>query len=220
MGPPGSGKGTQATRIAKRLNVQALSTGDLFRDHLGRGTALGKLAQGYMDRGAYVPDDVTIRMVMEWIDSLDQRESFLLDGFPRTEAQAEALDRELDSDGGVDKVLYIRVSEEELTSRLGGRLLCSRCQAPYHSEYTPPARPGVCDRCDGGLYQREDDKPEVVARRIQVYTEETEPVVRYYERAGKLAEVDGETTIENVEEALIAALDRRGDDSGKPGLSL
>ncbi len=206
MGPPGSGKGTQARRIADKLNVQALSSGDLFRDNLGRGTELGRLAKKYMDKGVYVPDDVTIKMVMEWVDSPDHREGFVLDGFPRTEAQAEALDRELGPDGGLDNVLYISVSREELTKRLGGRLLCSRCQTPYHSQYTPPARPGVCNKCDGDLFQREDDKPEVVAKRIEVYIEETEPVIRYYEQAGKLAKVDGETTIEEVEKALLATL--------------
>ena len=207
MGPPGSGKGTQATRMAEKLNVQAVSPGDLFRDQLGRGTELGRLAQKYMEKGAYVPDDVTITMVMEWVDSPDHREGFVLDGFPRTEAQAEALDRKLDPEGGLDKVLYIRVSQEELTKRLSGRLLCRRCQTPYHTQYTPPARPGVCDRCDGDLFQREDDKPEVVAKRIQVYTEETEPVVQYYRQDGKLVEVDGEATIDEVGKALMAALD-------------
>jgi len=206
MGPPGSGKGTQATRMAEKLNVQAVSPGDLFRDQLRRGTELGRLAQKYMEKGAYVPDDVTITMVMEWVDSPEHREGFVLDGFPRTEAQAEALDRKLDPEGGLDKVLYIRVSQEELTKRLSGRLLCRRCQTPYHTRYTPPARPGVCDRCDGDLFQREDDKPEVVAKRIQVYTDETEPVVQYYRQAGKLAEVDGEATIEEVGKALTAAL--------------
>jgi adenylate kinase len=160
-----------------------------------------------MDKGAYVPDDVTIKMVMEWMDSPDHREGFVLDGFPRTEAQAEALDRELDPKGGLDKVVYIRVSQEELTKRLSGRLLCRRCQTPYQSENTPPTRPGVCDRCGDELFQRDDDKPDVVAKRIQVFTEETEPVVQYYRQTGRLAEIDGETTIEEVGKALLAALD-------------
>jgi len=206
MGPPGSGKGTQATQIAEKLNVQSVSSGELFRDQLGRGTELGFLAQTYMDKGVYVPDDVTIKMVTEWVDSPDHRNGFVLDGFPRTKAQAEALDRELDATGGIDKVIYIRVSQEEIKKRLSGRLLCRRCQAPYHSEYTPPQRPGVCDRCDGKLFQRKDDTPALVAKRIRVYTAETEPVIQYYRQEGKLAEVDGETTIEGVGTALMAAL--------------
>ena len=206
MGPPGSGKGTQAARIAERLGVTRVSTGDLFREHRQRGTELGRLAQSYMDRGEYVPDDVTIKMILDWVRAPEQSQGFVLDGFPRTLAQAEALDGALEEEGGIDLVLYIRVSEEELMSRIAGRLLCRRCQAPYHMRSSPPSEPGKCDRCGGELYQRDDDKPDVVKNRIQVYIRETEPVAGYYRRKGKLMEIDGEGSIEGVGKALVAAV--------------
>ena len=205
MGPPGSGKGTQAARIADRLGVTRVSSGDLFRDHQHRDTELGRLARGYMERGDYVPEGVTIKMIMEWINAPEQGTGFVLDGFPRTLAQAQALESELEGSGGIDKVVYIGVSREELLRRLTGRLVCRGCQAPYHPHASPPMSPGICDRCGGELYQRDDDKAEVVARRIQVYEEETEPVVSYYRESGKLEEIDGEGPIEQVERALVTA---------------
>ncbi len=206
MGPPGSGKGTQAGRIADKLGVNLVATGDLFREHQRNDTELGRLARSYMERGVYVPDEVTINMVMGWINALEQSKGFILDGFPRTLTQAEALDRALEGEGGVDKVLFIKVSEEELIRRLTGRFICRNCQTPYHEHSSPPAETGKCGKCGGELYQREDDRPEVVGKRIQVYLDETEPVVEYYRQTGKLDEIDGERSIEEVGKELIKAV--------------
>ena len=206
MGPPGSGKGTQAARVAEKLGVESVSSGDLFRDHRRRDTELGRMAQSYMDRGDYVPDDVTIKMVMDWIDKPDHASGFVLDGFPRTLAQARALDQALESRGRVDRVLFVTVSEGELIRRLTGRLVCRQCQATYHLSSSPPTREGQCDACGGELYQREDDTAEVVTNRIQVYSRETGPVVDYYRATGTLREVEGEASIQAVGDALIAAV--------------
>lgn len=205
MGPPGSGKGTQVGRLADRVGVSRMSTGDLFRSHQERDTELGRLARGYMEAGEYVPDDITIRMVMEWISAPSQAKGFVLDGFPRTSAQAEALDRGVASLGGIDHVLYMAVPRDELVRRLTGRLVCRVCQSPYHVDSAPPEVEGECDRCDGELYQRPDDGREVVERRLQVYEKETEPVIDYYRRTGKFASIDATGTTEEVEQALTAA---------------
>ena len=205
LGPPGAGKGTQASRLAEKLEVSQVSSGELFRQHQRDDTELGRLARSFMERGVLVPDDVTIRMMMEWINAPEQAKGFVLDGFPRTLAQAEALDGELASEGGADRILNIKVSHDELARRLSGRFICSQCQTPYHQEFSPPREAGRCDRCGGELYQRDDDKPEAVKTRIKVYTEESEPLVEYYRRTGRLKEVDGEETIEHVGRALLAA---------------
>lgn len=206
LGPPGAGKGTQASRLADKLDVTLVSSGDLFREHQRNDTELGRLAREYMERGALVPDDVTIRMIMEWINAPEQERGFVLDGFPRTRPQAEALDRELEGIGSIDAVLYIRVSPEELGRRLAGRLICRDCQTPYHRDASPPSEPDTCDRCGGELYQRADDRPEAVARRIEEYAEQTEPLVQFYRGAGKLAEIDGEGPIAEVGRALEASV--------------
>jgi len=206
LGPPGAGKGTQAMRLADRVGVARVAPGELFRKHQKKETELGLLARGYMERGVLVPDDVTIRMVMEWIGHLGPGDGFLLDGFPRTLAQARALDGKLEDDGGIDKVLHIKVNQEELIRRLTGRLLCRDCQTPYHLESSQPGKPGTCDRCGGELYQREDDRPEAVGKRIEVYFAETEPLVDYYMRACKLKEIHGEGTIEEVGQAMMEAV--------------
>ena len=206
MGPPGSGKGTQAANLAQRLEVEAVSSGDLFRDHQRRDTELGRLASSYMERGVYVPDEVTINMIMEWIRDPEHAGGFVLDGFPRTQSQAEALDEALTDRGGIDRVVFIKVSNEELVSRLSGRILCTECQRPYNLNSSPPLSGGLCDACGGELYQRDDDKAEVVAKRIEVYNKETSPVVEYYRTSGVLTEVDGEQPVKAVEEALSGAL--------------
>ena len=207
LGPPGAGKGTQAARIAESLSVPKVASGDLFRDHQARDTELGRHARSYMERGELVPDDVTIRMVMEWVTAHEGEGGFLLDGFPRTLAQARALDREMAGSGGIDRALYISVNTEELVRRLAGRLICRNCQTPYHEHSSPPAVAGKCDRCGGELYQRADDKAEAVQKRLQVYFKETEPLAEFYRDAGVLREIDGEGTVEDVGTALLEAIE-------------
>ena len=206
LGPPGAGKGTQAARIADSLNVTRAASGDLFRENLRNQTELGLLAKSYMDKGALVPDDVTIRLVMDWIAAPAQASGFVLDGFPRTLAQAQALDDRLGATGRLDRALYVNVPEDELISRLAGRLICRVCQIPYHAKSSPPKSPGVCDICPGEVYQRDDDKPEVVKNRLQVYFTETQPLVGYYKTAGILREINGAGSVNAVGDALIAAL--------------
>ncbi len=206
LGPPGAGKGTQAARVSARKRLPKVSSGDLFRDHQHRDTELGRLAGSYMEKGALVPDEVTIDMVMDWIGHQTNGRGYLLDGFPRTLAQAQALDRELSEQGGIDKAVHISVSQPELVHRIGGRLFCQGCQAPYHKEFNPPRREGICDSCGSPLFQREDDKPEAVERRFEVYREQTEPLVEHYRQAGVLAEVSGEGDIDDVTEVLLEAI--------------
>lgn len=205
LGPPGAGKGTQAKKVSDALGVTKAASGDLFRAQRGQETQLGELLRSYMDKGLLVPDDVTIKMVMGWINATEQADGFLLDGFPRTLPQAEALSKALGSEG-LDKALYINVSDKELTRRLGGRLVCRDCQTTYHSEFSPTSADGICDNCKGEVYQREDDRPEVVGKRIQVYMDETAPLVDFYRNRGILVEVDGERTIEEVGESLVKAI--------------
>ncbi len=204
LGPPGAGKGTQAARIAEYLNVPSVASGDLFRDHQKRDTELGRLARSYMQRGVLVPDEVTISMVTEWIQAEAGDGGFLLDGFPRTLAQAEALDGALSNKDGLDRVLYIRVSNDELVRRLTGRLVCRGCGVTFHKVSNPPPADGKCGLCcDGELYEREDDRPEAVGKRLEVYFSQTAPLIDYYRGAGILREVDGEQSIEEVGTALI-----------------
>ena len=206
LGPPGAGKGTQATRITELLGVSKVSSGDLFRSHQEMDTQLGRVAKSYMGRGILVPDDITTRMVMEWIDANEKTEGFLLDGFPRTLGQAQALDQEFQGNSGIDTTLYINVSKGELVRRLTGRLICSKCQTPYHKKFSPPERQNECDKCEGVLYERDDDKPEAVRNRIEVYFRETEPLVEYYRESGTLKEVNGEQSIADVGLALEKSL--------------
>ncbi|MFQ5879812.1 MAG: adenylate kinase [Dehalococcoidia bacterium] len=207
FGAPGSGKGTQASRIAQKVGLAHIATGDIFRQAVQRGTELGKLAQSYMDKGQLVPDDVTIRMLIERLDGLGGASGYMLDGFPRTLAQARALDEALARrEVAVDKILYIKVSNEELLRRLSGRWTCRQCGAVYHQIYQPPQEPGRCDRCGGQLYQRDDDQPATAHQRLGVYFQQTAPVLEYYRQQGKLVEVDGEPAIEDVGRSLLAAL--------------
>lgn len=207
LGAPGAGKGTQAERLERWLGIPQVSSGDLFRAHTARGTALGKEAQGYMDRGLLVPDDVTIRMVADRLAEPDCANGVILDGFPRTVAQAIALDELLAGLGRqVDLVLYVAVSRETLLARLAGRRMCRSCGAVYHQEHLRPAVDGVCDVCGGELYQRTDDTAETQARRIDVYMQETSPLIAYYRERGVLVEIDGEQGIDEVEAALRTAI--------------
>ena len=206
MGPPGSGKGTQASHIAEMAGVYSVSSGDLFRDNFSRNTELGQLAQSFMEKGEYVPDDVTIDMVMNWIENPQHSDGFVIDGFPRTLAQAEALDEKLSNTGGVDRVVFFDVPEDDLVQRLSGRMICSSCQRPFHKMFSPPQRENCCDYCGEALYQREDDKPDVVRNRLHVYIRETEPVIDYFEKSGNLRRIDASLGISEVRESLKEVL--------------
>lgn len=207
LGPPGAGKGTQAQVISRELSLAHISSGDLFRENLKNQTELGKLAQGYMNRGELVPDDVTIAMVRDRLSRPDCNEGALLDGFPRTPAQAVALADMLDSlDQKVHKVPYISVPAEVLIERLGGRWTCPTCGHVYHEKYNPPQLQGVCDADGGNLIQRDDDKAETVERRIRVYMDQTSPLIEYYRKEGLLVEVDGTQGIEEVSKEILKAI--------------
>ncbi len=185
-----------------------VASGDLFRRHQAEGTELGKLARTYMERGELVPDEVTIRMVMERVQESDAAAGYVLDGFPRTLEQARALDAALAQRGdAIDVVPLVQVETEELVRRLAGRWLCSKCQTSYHEQTAPPQRAGVCDRCGGELVQRQDDRPEVVSRRLQAYEEQTAPLIDYYREQGKLREINGQRRIDEVAEELVAAIE-------------
>lgn len=199
LGGPGSGKGTQAEVLCRELGLPHLSTGDLFRENLKNGSELGVLAKSYMDRGELVPDDVTESMVEERLARPDTAAGFVLDGFPRSLAQAEALVDMLTSLGRrVSGVLYVKVSDDAIVARIGGRLVCRGCQTPYHVEFKPPRQPGVCDGCGGELYQRDDDNPATVRARLATFHRQTEPLIDHYRKAGVLHEVDGEGPVPTV----------------------
>lgn len=207
FGAPGSGKGTQAEQLRTELNLQHIATGDLFRENLKNETDLGKLAKTYMDRGELVPDDVTEAMVRERISRPDTQAGFIMDGFPRTLPQAEALTDIVTSMGRrIDAVLYIKVSDEEIVKRLSGRLICRSCQTPYHLIFKPPAQEGVCDLCGGELYQRDDDNPETVRARLNTFHAQTAPLIDYYKGAGLLIEIDGEGQVSDVTERTRSAV--------------
>jgi adenylate kinase len=210
LGPPGAGKGTQASRLSDTLGLPHVSTGDLFRDHLSRETELGKLAQGYMDRGDLVPDDVTIGMVEERIGRPDCQQGAILDGFPRTLNQAARLS-EILSDRGhrVLVALLIDVSDDEVLRRLTGRRICSSCGAVYNIAFDPPEG-DACDKCGGELEQREDDRPQTVRNRLYTYYKETSPLIGFYFARNLLAKVDGEQAIADVQAGLLAAVQVAG----------
>ena len=207
LGAPGAGKGTQAKVLAAKSGLPHISSGDIFRENLKNQTELGKLARQYMDKGELVPDDVTIAMIRERLSRPDCARGAILDGFPRTPAQAEALDAMLAELGGeVGVVPFIEVPEKELVERLSGRLICKAQGHIFHKKFNPPKVPGVCDYDGSELYQRDDDKPEVVRNRIKVYLQQTMPLVAYYRQKGVLVEIDGTQPIEKVTEALWAVL--------------
>ena len=199
LGPPGAGKGTQARDLAREWNVPHVATGDMLREAAAAGTPLGREAKSYMDKGALVPDDVIIRMIAERLGRPDARAGFLLDGFPRTIAQAEALERLLKNLGqSLERVVYFDVSEPELLRRLTGRRVCRNCQTAYHLVSAPPKTPGVCDRCGGELYQRDDDSEATVRNRLAVYARQTAPLLDWYRGRGLLASVPGEGAITDI----------------------
>lgn len=211
LGPPGAGKGTQAEAISAKLHLPHISSGDLFRENLKNHTELGKMAADYINKGELVPDDVTIAMVRERLAESDCGKGALLDGFPRTPAQAEALARLLsEMDAKVNSVPYICVPEDVLVDRLSGRWTCRQAGHIFHEKYNPPRQPGRCDFDGSELYQREDDKSETVKRRIHVYLEQTQPLIDYYNQRGVLVEVDGKKPIDQVTTDLLKAIQRDG----------
>lgn len=214
LGPPGAGKGTQAVHVAQSLKLAHVASGDLFRQALEQGTDLALKARSYMEAGKLVPDELTVSMVLERLKAPDCETGVVLDGFPRNLKQSEALDKALSGQNrSIDWVLYIKVSEEEVLRRLGGRWICRSCQLPYHATESPPRVQGRCDRCGGELYQRPDDNVETIKKRLAVYAQETAPLIDYYAQRGKLIEVDGEGGPEAVGERIIAAL-KRGTEAG------
>jgi adenylate kinase len=207
LGAPGAGKGTQAAEVAKELSLMHIATGDMFRDAQKKGTVLGLKAKEYMDKGLLVPDEITVAMLLERIAAPDCRNGVIFDGFPRTVGQAEALDKALAQQSkAINKVVYIKVGEAELMKRLSGRWICRKCQTPYHEVTSPPKVKGICDRCGGELYQRDDDKPATIRERLKVFFTQTAPLIDYYTRTGKLIEVDGIGAIEDVRKEILKAL--------------
>jgi adenylate kinase len=214
LGPPGSGKGTQAEIIAQRFGWPHISTGNMLREAVAKGTELGRAAKEYMDRGALVPDDLVIAMLVERIQGGDCGPGFVLDGFPRSLAQAQALDEALAGHrNGIDLALHIAVSDEELVRRLGGRRLRRGCGAIYHEVASPPKTAGRCDRCEGELYQRDDDRPETVRARLE---QQKPPVdmIEHYRSQGRLVEVDGSQRVERVTAALQKLISPRAGTRG------
>jgi adenylate kinase len=210
LGPPGAGKGTQATGQAERLDLLYIATGDELRRAVAQGTELGHQAKQYMDAGELVPDDVIIGIVRELLDAHPEARGVLFDGFPRTVAQAEALDDLLvERDDALDAVLYFEVGEEVVVARLSGRRVCRQCGATYHVEHTPPAEEGVCDQCGGELYQRDDDNEQTVRERLRVYGEQTASLLDYYRDRGLLLRIDAALSIPEVRQAVQAVLDAK-----------
>jgi len=207
LGPPGAGKGTQAKMLEDELNIPQIASGDLLRIAVRNKSALGQEARRYMERGALVPDELVLRMIEERLQQRDTQGGFVLDGFPRTLAQAEALRLTLERAGGpLDLVLALLVSDEEVVRRISGRRTCRTCGAIYHLIFDPPRNINVCDRCQGELYQRDDDAEETVRNRLATYHRQTKPLLDYYERQGLLRSIDGQERMEAVHERIMAAL--------------
>lgn len=207
LGPPGAGKGTQAKMLTERFAIPQIATGDILRAAVQAGTPLGIQAKGYMDAGALVPDEVVIGIVRERLQQEDCTEGFILDGFPRTVAQADALQVNLETLGcQLDRVVSLTVNADALVERLTGRRTCRNCGRGYHISFDPPRNPQVCDACGGELYQRDDDREETIRKRLTVYEQQTSPLIAYYRAAGLLTELDGMQPIPVVQEQILAAL--------------
>ncbi len=207
MGPPGAGKGTQADRVVTRFSVPHISTGDAFRLAMSQGTELGKQAKSYVDQGLLVPDEITVGIVRERLREEDCKSGFLLDGFPRTLSQAEALDGIMEAmERKIEHVINLTVDRNLLLERLTGRRICKSCGATYHVKFNPPKRSDACDRCDGELYQRSDDTAEKVGTRLDEYTNKTAPLLGYYRQKGLLREVNGEQEIDAVTSQIESLL--------------
>lgn len=211
VGPPGAGKGTQAQFIASHLSIPKISTGDIFRTNVNQGTELGREARAYMDRGDLVPDSVTIAMVRDRLAEGDAADGFLLDGFPRTLHQAKVLDEILDEMGGrLDVVVELVVDDDEVVRRLSGRRTCRVCGRVWHLDFDPPKLDGVCDQCGGELFQRDDDREETIRHRLEVYAEQTAPLIDFYADQGNLVGLDATGPVEDVTDRAIGALRRFG----------
>lgn len=207
LGPPGAGKGTQAVRLVEKYEIPHISTGDIFRKNIKEGTELGKKAQEYMNAGALVPDELVVDLVKDRLQQDDCKNGFLLDGFPRTIFQADKLDEFLsESNLKMDIVINLKVEKEALIKRLTGRRVCKDCGASYHIVNIPPKKEGVCDICGGELIQRKDDNIETVENRINVYEEQTAPLIGYYKEAGSLVDFDGEASLDEVFDAIVQAI--------------
>ena len=207
LGPPGAGKGTQAAGIVEKYNIPHISTGDIFRKNIKEGTDLGKKAKEYMDQGLLVPDELTVGLVTDRITQADCENGFMLDGFPRNVSQAEQLDAFLKENNiELSNVINIEVDKNILVSRAVGRRICKSCGATYHVEFNPPKIEGVCNVCQGELYQRADDNEETVSKRIQVYLDETKPLADYYAKVGILSNINGQQSIDEVFGDIVAAL--------------
>ena len=209
VGPPGAGKGTQAQFLASHLSIPKISTGDIFRDNVSHGTALGRRAQAYMERGDLVPDEVTIAMVTDRLADEDTQAGFLLDGFPRNVPQAETLKKMLLAwDTKLDVVLELVVDDDEVVRRLSGRRTCRRCGRIWHVSFDPPSVAGICDDCGGELFQRDDDREETIRHRLEVYQEQTSPLVSFYADEGTLLGLDATGPVDEITERALSALRR------------
>ena len=207
LGAPGAGKGTQAKMIADKYKVPHISTGDIFRANIKNGTELGKEAKQYMDKGLLVPDELTVKILLDRVAQADCENGYVLDGFPRTIPQAEVLDKALTELGDqIDYAIDVNVPDENIIKRMSGRRACLACGATYHIEHIPPKKEGVCDRCGESLVLRDDDKEETVKNRLDVYHEQTQPLIEYYTGKGILKEVDGTVPMQQVFEAITDIL--------------
>ena len=207
LGAPGAGKGTQAKKIADKYQIPHISTGDIFRANIKEGTELGKKAKSYMDQGQLVPDELTLELIMDRFQNPDCKNGYVLDGFPRTIPQAEALTEALAKKcETIDYAINVEVPDENIINRMGGRRACLACGSTYHIVYAPTRVEGICDRCGEKLVLRDDDKPETVKNRLNVYHNQTQPLIEYYTRQGKLAEVDGTQSMEDVFNAIVKIL--------------
>jgi len=207
VGPPGAGKGTQAVHLAEHYAIPHISTGNIFRENIKNSTQLGQLAQSFLDKGELVPDSVTNEMVRDRLGQADAANGFLLDGFPRNTAQADELNKILvEKSMPLDAVLELKIENAEIIRRLSGRRTCRNCSASFHIDFEKPKVAGVCDACQGELYQREDDKEEVIARRLEVYTEQTAPIIDYYSKAGLLKSISALGDVSEITQLAIKSL--------------
>jgi len=207
LGAPGAGKGTQADKIAEKYNIPHISTGDIFRSNIKAGTELGKKAKSFIDQGLLVPDEVTIGMLLDRIHEADCENGYILDGFPRTIPQAESLTAALKENGeAIDFALDVEVPDANIVNRMAGRRACLKCGATYHTEFAAPKKEGICDKCGSDLVLRDDDKPETVQKRLEVYHEQTHPLIDYYKKKGVLHAIDGTLSMETVFKNIVDIL--------------